>query len=205
MLHSSAKFLAKLLHCLWADVQQSNSRTLGAMDQFVHDAAPPPLPWAVVNTHPHREALALENLTRQGFTAYCPRVVRRIRHARKVQDVLRPLFPGYAFVQVAPDKTIWRPILSTLGVRSLVRFGDDIAFLEEGFVEALQQREVEGAVCLPEIPFVAGQDVRVTGGPFDGLIGTILQLEEKDRLVLLMNLLNQKVRVKVRARDVASL
>lgn len=175
------------------------------MDQINFGATPPTLPWAVVNTHAHREGVALENLARQGFTAYCPQVRRRIRHARKVQDVLRPLFPGYAFVQVTPDKTVWRPILSTLGVRSLVRFGDDIAFLEDGFVEALQQRELGGAVCLPEHPYAVGQDVKIAGGPFDGLIGTILNLEEKDRLVVLMDMLNQKVRVKVQVKDVTSL
>jgi hypothetical protein len=39
-------------------------------------------------------------------------------------------------------------------------------------------------------------------GPFDGLIATIVELKEKDRLVLLMRLLSQAVRLKVTAASV---
>ena len=77
--------------------------------------------WAVVNTQPHRETIALENLERQDFRAYCPVIRKRVRHARRSLDLLRPLFPGYLFAQVTLDR--WRPILSTYGVRSLVRCG----------------------------------------------------------------------------------
>ena len=42
-----------------------------------------PCKWAVINTHPHREQVAVENLQRQEFHAYCPMVRRRL-HAAKV-------------------------------------------------------------------------------------------------------------------------
>jgi len=68
--------------------------------------------WAVVNTQPHRERIALENLARQAFKAYCPLVRRRVRHARREHDALRPLFPGYLFVHLSPQTPRWRPIWS---------------------------------------------------------------------------------------------
>ena len=74
--------------------------------------------WAVVNTHVHKVSLALRNLDRQGFMAYCPMMAKRIRHARKFSEVYRPLFPGYVFVALNPAKDQWRPILSTFGVRN---------------------------------------------------------------------------------------
>jgi hypothetical protein len=58
----------------------------------------PVAPWAVINTHPHREEMALENLMRQGFIAYCPMLRRRRSHGRRITPVLRPLFPSYLFV-----------------------------------------------------------------------------------------------------------
>jgi transcriptional antiterminator RfaH len=60
--------------------------------------------WVAVNTHPHRERFALDNLRRQDFGAYCPMIRKRIRHARRTQDVLRPLFPSYLFVEVDPER-----------------------------------------------------------------------------------------------------
>jgi transcription termination factor NusG len=54
--------------------------------------------WIVINTHAHREHMALDNLHRQDFEAYCPMIRKRRSHARRIESVLRPLFPNYLFV-----------------------------------------------------------------------------------------------------------
>ena len=159
--------------------------------------------WVVVNTHPHREQIAIENLWRQDFVAYCPKIRKCVRSRRQARDVLRPLFPGYVFVHVAQDRQLWRLILSTYGVRTLVRLGDSVGQLDSGFIDSLRAREVDGAISRPERPFMVGQDVRMAGGPFDGLVAKIIEIHEKDRLVVLMDLLNQSVRAKVSAEQVA--
>ena len=151
--------------------------------------------WAVVNTQPHREHIALENLQRQEFIPYCPLLKRRHRHARRVTDVLRPLFPGYLFVKINPDQERWRPMLSTFGVRSVVRCGDKVSLLDDAFVQAIRARETDGVVSRPESPYQIGQEVRVSGGAFDGLVATIVEMREPDRLTVLMQLLNRAVKV----------
>jgi transcriptional antiterminator RfaH len=161
--------------------------------------------WVVVNTHPHRENLALENLARQQFTTYCPLITKRIKHARRVQDVLRPLFPSYVFVQINAHGQHWRPIRSTLGIRSLVSFGEQLSYLDDGFIQSLKAREIEGAIVRPESPFRIGQQVRMAGGSFDGLVATIIAMDEKDRLMVLMDLLNRPVKVKVDASKVRAM
>jgi transcriptional antiterminator RfaH len=163
--------------------------------------------WAVVNTHPHREPIAREHLGRQGFEVYCPMMRRRRTHARRVENVLRPLFPGYVFVHLEPEQTGWRPILSTVGVRALVRFGDRLALLDEPFIRSLREREVDGVIvrrpCLrPTSPYRVGQQVRLDGGAFDGVVATILSLDEKDRLVVLMDFLQRGVQARVTADQV---
>ena len=161
--------------------------------------------WVAINTHPHRERVDIENLVRQQFTVYCPTELRRVRHARRVQDVARPLFPGYVFAEVAPDLTLWRSLLSTYGVRSVIRFGDQPAFVDSGFIEGLRAREVDGVISKPVTPYRVGQGVRFAGGPFDGLIATIIEMGEKDRLVLLTSLLSQNIRLKVASAQVRPL
>jgi transcriptional antiterminator RfaH len=145
----------------------------------------------------------MENLERQGFRGYCPRIWKRVRHARRSLDVLRPLFPGYLFVQVNLEN--WRPILSTVGVRSLVRCGDQLSVLSGEFVDSLKARESNGAIVPPEWPFQVGQQVRLEGSAFDGVVATIINLDEKGRVVVLMELLSRSVKVHVAARDLATL
>lgn len=170
--------------------------------QFL-DCSGSPSNWAVVNSHPHREHFAVENLQRQKFHAYYPKVKRRCRHGRRTTDVLRPLFPGYLFVQVNPDAQRWRSLLSTLGVRTVVRCGDRLSLLANEFVQALKSREIDGAIARPASPYRVGQEVRIAGGAFDGLIATIIDMNEMDRMTVLMDLLNRPVKVRLEEQQIS--
>jgi len=162
-----------------------------------------PFDWAVINTHPHREQFAVENLQRQEFRVYCPFIRRQRRHARRVSEVLRPLFPGYLFAQVNPDSQRWRPMLSTFGVRNVVQCGDRLSLIDDAFIQSLMDREVNGAIARPKSPYQVGQEVRIAGGAFDGLVATILDMDERDRLTVLMDLLNRPVKVKIDERQIS--
>ena len=160
------------------------------------------LDWIVANTHSHREHIALENLHRQGFHTYCPMLRKQLRRRHMCHDVLRPLFPGYLFVQVSSDQPHWRPLFSTYGVRTLICFGERLATVDDDFIQSLRAREVGGVIARPERPFRVGDQVTMAGGPCDGLVATIMSMDVKDRLVVLMNMLNRPVKVKVEARQV---
>jgi transcriptional antiterminator RfaH len=153
--------------------------------------------WAVVNTHPHREALALDHLEKQDFEAYCPLVRQRRRQATRFVDVVRPLFPGYIFVKVAPERNQWRPVLSTFGVRKLVRFGEQPGLIDAEFIAALKAREMDGVVACPAVSYDVGQKVRLQTGPFDGLVATIFSIEERNRFVVLLEIMRRQVQVRV--------
>ena len=155
--------------------------------------------WLVVNTQPHKESYALENLERQGFTVYCPKVVKRVRHARRAFDAHRPLFPSYLFVNVASTQGRWRPVQSTFGVRTIVFQGEQPGLIPSTFVDGLRDREVDGVVIKPSQRLEVGQSVRVQGGPLDGMAGDILELREKDRVLVLLSLMGQAVKLHVEA------
>jgi transcription antitermination factor NusG len=44
------------------------------------------------------------------------------------------------------------------------------------------------------VPYRIGQQVQVVAGAFDGLVATILSLEEKDRLTVLLNMMSRQVK-----------
>lgn len=161
--------------------------------------------FAVVNTHPHREQFASENLIRQGYTPYCPRLVTRVTHARKTRDVLRPMFPGYLFVAFDSAIQQFSPVNSTFGVRRVVKFGERPALLDGNFVQALRQREVDGAIIRPAHPYSVGDPVKLRGSSFDGVIAKIVELADNDRVVVLFDLLQRPTKLTTDVRFVRPL
>jgi transcriptional antiterminator RfaH len=159
--------------------------------------------WGVVNTQPHQERLAFENLSRQQFETYCPWVLKRVRHARRTQEVSRPLFPGYIFVAIRPD-TRWAPICSTFGVRALIRSGDQPSFLPNDFIDDLKIREIDGMIVKPPRQFEVGQRVRIAGGAFNDFVATVIDMDERDRITVLMELLSRPIKVKLSPEQIAA-
>jgi transcriptional antiterminator RfaH len=154
-------------------------------------------PWIVVNANAHRERMVLENLQQQSLHAYCPMIRKHRSHARRIETVLRPLFTGYLFVQANADLTWWRPMQSMQGVRSVVRTGGDPSFIADAFIAGLKMREVDGAIVRPPSPYQIGQEVRIAGGPFDGFIATILDLDERDRMLVLLDVMQRGVKIRL--------
>jgi transcriptional antiterminator RfaH len=162
-----------------------------------------PCKWLVISTLPHKESYACEHLTRQDFQVYCPMIMRRVRHARSTSDERRPLFPGYVFVEHALEGRTWRPILGTQGVKSVVRSGEQPSLLCGSFIDELKAREVQGVVRKPSDPLEVGQRVTVQGTAFDGLVGHIIELRDKDRVMILLELLDKQTRVQLRTENLS--
>lgn len=162
--------------------------------------------WYVVYTHAGAEAKALENLRRQGYTVYLPRYRKRRRHARRVEEVWRPLFPRYLFVAADPVGERWRPVLSTLGVCGLVRSGEAPAEVPPGVVEAIKTGEADGTfdAMAHSGRLADGDAVRILDGPFAELIGRFCGLADGERVIVLLDLLGRQVRAKLPAEVVAA-
>ncbi len=162
------------------------------------DMHPTYLPrWYVAQTHPHAEAKAGLHLTRQGFEVYVPRYLKKRRHARRVDTVAAPLYPGYVFVAIDCKVQRWRSIQSTIGVSRLVCHGDEPAAVPEGIVEELKRRQDEnGLIALQRrARFNPGVTVRVVGGVFSDSLGLYEGIDDRERAAILLDLLGRKVRV----------
>jgi len=146
--------------------------------------------WYVASTHARQETRAVENLARQGYRTWFPRYRRTRRHARRFDDVLAPLFPGYVFVGWEPGRQSWRPIGGTYGIRRLICFGDAPAPLPRDFVDQLRARSGPGGlVHAHENALSPGMSVRVVSGPFADCVGRLIALDDRDRVSLLLSVL----------------
>lgn len=168
-------------------------KTLGTWS--VPDAA---VRWYVAHTQPHAENRATDNLERQAFTVFCPRMERTVRHARKVTKMRVPLFPGYLFIQLNPQRDRWRNINGTRGVVRLLTQGDTPIAVPTGVVEQIQSRIDSAGIIDWASSLICGQQVRVCDGPFTNLIGRIEHLDSVGRVGVLLDLMGRAVSVHMR-------
>jgi len=154
--------------------------------------------WYAVHTHPRKEALALDNLQRQGFESYLPVLtVQKVRRGKAVM-VSEPMFSRYLFVRLdsSAQGRSWAPIRSTLGVRQLVQFGGRPARVATELVDWLRAREAEFD---PLHLFSPGDTVVVADGPFKGLEALYQGVDGVHRAIILLEILSKPVRMAVDA------
>jgi transcriptional antiterminator RfaH len=156
------------------------------------------MPWYVVQTKSRQEHIAEDNLSRQGYRCYLPRI-KIIKFARNREVILLdPLFPGYVFFQPAHVEHSISPVRSTLGVLKIVRFGEEFAVMRPQTLESIKQFELQqhNAQYAELTPIKPGVVVRVASGPLTGLEGLVSSISEK-RVVVLFQLLGQDTQVRL--------
>lgn len=154
--------------------------------------------WYLVHTKPRQEKCALQNLQQQGYQCYLPTLSsEKLRQGVLVMSD-EPLFPRYLFIHLGQGNSAqsWAPIRSTKGVSSLVRFGAEPAKVSERLVETLRAQEAS-IQAVPSRLFRAGERVRLTEAPFDGVEGIYQMADGQRRAMVLIELLSKQVRVRV--------
>jgi transcription elongation factor/antiterminator RfaH len=150
--------------------------------------------WYLVRTLTNREALAAEQLARQGFATFLPRQPKSVRHARRIRISLAAYFPGYLFVTLDLSRQRWRSINGTLGVSHLVGAGDRPTPVPKGVVEALiAASDARGVLAGP--PLQAGQTVRIIAGAFADQLAVIERLDDAGRVRVLLGIVSGQVAV----------
>ena len=163
------------------------------------------LRWYLIHTKPSREALAQDNLERQGFEVYYPRLRQCVRWREQPKDCVTALFPRYLFLRLDEGRQSLRPVHFTIGVATVVRFGFQYAVVPEAVIRELQMRANPdtGLLQLTGAPMLArGAKVRISAGAFDGLEGIFQRSAGADRVVVLLSLLGRDTAVHVRAEYV---
>ena len=152
--------------------------------------------WYAVHCLSNRETMASLNLLNQDFPIFLPRRQRTRRHARKIDVVLAPFFPGYLFVHLDLKRDQWRKVNGTYGVGRLVMQGEAPAPAPRGVVEALREAcDESGVLRLPGDELKPGQSVRIVAGPFSDFVGEIDRLEDSERVRVLLDIMGGGVPV----------
>ncbi|MEC7643213.1 transcription/translation regulatory transformer protein RfaH [Idiomarina sp.] len=146
--------------------------------------------WYVLKTKPRQEDRALENLNRQGFKCFGPKlnVERIVRGKRSLRT--EPLFPGYVFVQSDELAEQFYKLRSTYGVHSLVRFGDRIPKLPQSWIDTFKGKDALAETQAPKI----GDQVEINEGPFKGFMAKVIGLDGESRCFVLLEWMQKEVK-----------
>ncbi len=150
--------------------------------------------WFAVVTKPRSEAIAHENLQRQGYETLLPRLRRTRRGPSGTAARVECLFPNYLFLRADTTRTSLAPVRSTRGARGVVKFGGVPAEVPESVIEHIRRRidDEDGFIRLEAPSLAAGQAIRLSQGPLSGLEGIFLQEEGSDRVRLLLEILGTR-------------
>lgn len=155
--------------------------------------------WFAVCCKPREELVAQENLLRQGFHVYLPRMQGKRRRRGKWMDAVEALFPRYIFIRVDMQKSSTASVRSTRGVVGLVRFGSTLAVIADYVMDALFQREVNDlSLHQDDMPqFCTGRPVMLVDGPLAGMEGVFAEEDGEKRVNVLLDLLGKSNKMSV--------
>ena len=151
--------------------------------------------WYVVYSKPRKEEQAQFHLRLKGVESFFPRL--QLPGTAEKKNRIIPLFPNYFFVRVhLPTEchyVIWSP-----GVKRIVSFGDAPIPLEESVVDFLQQEADSHGIIQARSQLRRGQEVEISGGPFNGLLGIIQDPPDSNgRVKILLRLLSRQISVRL--------
>ena len=154
--------------------------------------------WYVIHSKPRQEARALLNLQNQGYSCYLPVCPTQKLRNGKLKTQLDPLFSRYLFIQLslAHSGQSWAPIRSTLGVSTLLMFGNEPARVAPQLIDALKTKE-QSVFTEPVALHQPGDKLHITEGPFAGLEAVYQMADGKARAFVLIDILSRLTKLKV--------
>ncbi len=151
--------------------------------------------WYLLQTKARQERVAEENLVRQGYATWLPRLRLRARRGPRIEA----LFPGYLFVRLHPHQDNFGPIRSTIGVLRLVQFGADYARVPEALVVDLQAAADADGVCdAVPVSLRPGDTVQIVEGALSGYTAIVQSVRGRERIALLLDITGRHVNVLAR-------
>ncbi len=150
--------------------------------------------WYVVYSKPHKEELAEFHLRLKGIHVFLPRLMLPgyVGSRRRVV----PMFPNYLFVRLnlSPDSLDdYHHVRWTPGVKHFVSLGGVPTPLDDEVVSFLMRRADGDGVVAARSNLAVGHEVRIIGGPFEGLVAIIQNPPNaKGRVKVLLEILRSR-------------
>lgn len=149
--------------------------------------------WLAVYTKARQEKSLARELLKYQIPFYLPLVQKTNVSRGRKRTSLVPLFGGYVFLFGSEEERLRALTTNRISRILVVEDADQLVF----DLHQLRQLIAAGMPLTIESRMGPGQQVRVRGGPFAGLEGTVLQRRGQARLLVSINFLQQGASVEI--------
>ena len=159
--------------------------------------------WIVVRSKPRSEKVAHNELVKKNIEAYLPLLKERRKWSDRKKWVEFPLFSSYLFARIDIKDSIF--VLQTQGVNTIVKFGKQIAIVQNSVIKAIRLAMEGGYQLEPVEYFVEGNQVEVIAGPMKGVKGIVAKLKGQNRLILKIDAIQQALSIQIESKFIKNL
>ena len=159
--------------------------------------------WVLIYTKAKQEIKANENLQKQGFKTFLPLITATNKNSGCKSLV--PVFPRYIFAQINFGLDNWTSIKSSYGVSHIVMFGEKFTSVSPRIIKLIQDKLDEEGIYkqnISRVDYKKGDSLTIKEGQFAGIDAIFLSNKSKDRVRLLLKLLNTTVISEITKSDI---
>jgi transcription termination/antitermination protein NusG len=165
----------------------SDKQIISVDNQSLNDDNQPIKEWFAVYTAPRAEKKASERWTLAGIEHYLPLQKVKRQWSDRVKEVEVPVVNGYIFVRVAPNAI--DQVLKVYGIIAFVKeFHKPVAIPDKQL--AMLRFMVESSlepVDFSAEELVKGETIRVVKGELKGIVGELVNVQGKHKVVIRIN------------------
>ncbi len=159
--------------------------------------------WVLIYTKAKQEKKANENLQRQGFKTFLPLIAPNNKNSEP--KYLVPVFPRYLFAKINLESDNWSSINNSYGVSQIVMFSEKFTSIPDNIIKLIRSKLNKDGVYKEDISTVdyqKGDTVFIKEGRFAGIDAIFLSKKSKDRVRLLLTLLNTSVVTEITSSNI---
>ncbi|MBM3240952.1 transcription termination/antitermination factor NusG [Candidatus Poribacteria bacterium] len=161
--------------------------------------------WYVLRTktgHEDKVRIRLENKT-QCLSILLPKTEVMVTRNGRKKRLLKPIFPGYIFVEMELNDNFWYEVKNTPGVINFISCGNDPIPVHENDIKYIMTLVDDGKTPLPETAFEVGDLARIVNGPFMGASGIISEIDiKRNKIKVAIDILGKHVAIDLDYDDI---
>ena len=153
--------------------------------------------WFIAQIKPNSYKVATQNLERQGFETFLPKMETTQRQNNKFLLKNVYVFPGYMFVCFDPRIITWTKINNTYGVSQILTFNKKPSEISSDLILELKTRYGINKNPNQKEKLKKGDSIKFYTGPFSDLIAKVESVNENNRIWVLLESMGGYKRLKL--------
>lgn len=151
--------------------------------------------WIAVYTRPRHEKAVSNELHKKGYEVYLPLLKEKRKWSDRAKWIEFPFFRSYLFVRTDIKNALF--VLQTHGVIKIIKFGEKIGIVQDEIIASIRLMIEGGYEPEPLDYFIKGDPVIVKEGPLKGLTGEVVRINNKERLIVRIDVIQHSISIQI--------